>query len=99
MGIEKERREKAARKLDTLLAILEEKQRGAGGFVYSDIEAVFYICRMRPRYVVRVGAEDWELFDAERREFPDIDEVIEAAKKMAAVFELRTPKNRYYVLL
>ena len=97
MENEWERREEAARKLDTLLSILEEK-RGSGGFAHSDVEAVFYICRMRPRYVVRIGAEGWELFDAERREFPDIDEVIEAAKKMAAVFELRTPKNRYYVL-
>ncbi len=94
-----ERREKAARKLDVLLTTLEEKRGGASGFVESDIEAVFYICRMRPKYVVRIGVEDWELFDAERREFPDIDEVIKLAKKMSAVFELRTPKNKYYVLL
>ncbi len=96
---EEERREKAARKLDALLAILEEKRGGGGGFVYSDIEAVFYICRMKPKYVVRIGAEGWELFDAERREFPDIDEVIELAKRLKTVFELRTPKNKYYVLL
>jgi hypothetical protein len=95
---EEERREKAARKLDTLLAILEKK-RGSGGSLKSDIHAILYICRLKPRFVVRVGAEDWELFDAARREFPDIDEVIEAAERAAAVFKFKTPKNRYYVLL
>ncbi len=99
MGIEKERREKAARKLDALLAILEKKWSRGGVFINSDVEAVFYICRMKPKYVVRIGAEDWEIFDAELREFADIDKVIELAEEVAAVFELRTPKNRYYVLL
>ncbi|PMP96676.1 MAG: hypothetical protein C0167_02055 [Nitrososphaera sp.] len=99
MEKEWERREKAARKLDVLLTILEEKQGGASGFVESDIQAVFYICRMKPKYVVRIGAEGWEIFDAELREFPDIDEVIELAKRLKTVFELMTPKNKYYVLL
>ena len=85
--------------LDYLIELLECRDRG-GGFTNSEVDVLHFIFRHNAKYVLRLGKENWELYDVNKRGWADLKEVIEYVKNGASlVFSVNTPNNKYYVII
>jgi hypothetical protein len=59
-----------------------------------------FIFRHNARYVLRLGKENWELYDVKNRRRVECKEVVEYLKNEASlVFSVNTPNNKYYIVI
>ncbi len=85
--------------MDYLLKLLECRDRG-GGFSDSEVDVMHDIFRHNARYVLRLGRDNWELYDVMKRGRADYKEVVEYVKNEASlVISVNTPNNKYYIIV